>query len=93
MPEYKVGQKAVARIISTDPIHKTITLSMNENVVQWRPTSSAQSSASALSQTKIGHVFKNAKVAKVLYGGSYLLRVQLEDGQELFAFLHKTHSK
>ena len=73
---YKVGEKVLARIISTDPIHKTITLSMNENIVRWCPASSTQSSTSALSSIKVGHVFKNAKVSKVLYGGSYLLCVQ-----------------
>ena len=33
--KYKIGQKVISRIISVDPVSKTISTSMKNNIVNW----------------------------------------------------------
>lgn len=88
---YKVGQKVLARVISADPMLKRITLSLTSNIVNWCPATSNKAELAALQDIKIGGAYENVKVAKALYGGSYLVRLSEEKGA--VAFLHKTHSR
>lgn len=83
--DYKVGQKVLARVISADAVSKAVTLSLKSHIVNWR--TSAEESAKGL---KVGAVFEDVKVSSTVYGGSYMVDLDL-DGKTP-AFLHKTHS-
>jgi len=73
----------VSRVISVDPVAKTITLSMKDNIVNWSTLDKS------LSKLTVGQKFENAKVQKQLYGDSYLINMQ-QSG--LIGFLHKAHT-
>lgn len=81
--ELKIGEKVSARIISVDHLNKKVTLSTLLHIVNW---SKDTKSLKALS--KVGDTFETAKVAKHLYGNSYMLDL----GGDKTGFLHKLHS-
>jgi ribosomal protein S1 len=74
--EYKLGKKVIARIISVDTIAKKITVSMLNSIVNWNIHKP---------EYKIGETICKAKIAKKIYGGSFL--VDFSNGS---GFLHKT---
>ena len=89
---YKIGQKVTARVVSTDPVSKKVTVSLKSSLVNWKALQTAQNDE--LHKLSVGQAFENAKVSEELYGGSYLVSCQ-ESGSKskLMGFLHKTHSR
>ena len=73
---FKVGEKVKARVTAHDVSSKTTTLSLLSHIVNLQPK--------VLSE--LGTVFEKAKVQKLLYGGSYLVKIG-----NAVAFLHKSH--
>ena len=73
---FKVGEKVKARVTAHDVESKTTTLSLLSHIVNLQPK--------VLSE--LGTVFEKAKVQKLLYGGSYLVKIG-----NTVAFLHKSH--
>ena len=50
LDKYKIGQKVVTRVISVDPVSKSITTSMKKSIVGW----STKNVEETLSNLKIG---------------------------------------
>ena len=75
----KVGEKVKARIISVEVSSKTVTLSMLPHIINLK----AQTKT-----CKIGETFSDAKVEKLIYGKSFLIRLK-----DQFGFLHKSNIK
>jgi ribosomal protein S1 len=77
--KYKLGEKVNARIVSIDPLNKNVSLSVLPHIMKMKN--------SVEQAVKIGSVFKNVKVVKLLYGNSYIVQINEQNK----AFLHKTH--
>jgi hypothetical protein len=81
LSKYKVGERVQARVISHDFATKSTGLSLLPHIVQM----------TAPKQTcHVGASFSKVKVAKLAYGGSYLLKLP-EPHDSQMAFLHKSH--
>lgn len=78
--KYKIGEKVQARVISVDASSKTITLSLLPSIISLTTNP-------LVYEVKIGQIFQNVKVEKILYGSSFL--VNLGHGGK--GFLHKSH--
>jgi len=78
--------------MSVDPVSKKMTISLKNNLVNWKPTTATGDGE--LQKLSVGQVFENVKVSKELYGGSYLVSCQ-DSGPDskLTGFLHKIHTK
>ena len=86
--KYKVGQKVQARILTVDTITKTMTLSLKDHIVEWN---SHKNMNPELMKLQVGQVFANAKVQKLVYGGSYIVNFP-DSGSTIQGFLHKIHT-
>lgn len=73
---YKVGEKLRARVISTDIANKTSTLSLLPHLIDFKSVHSIQ----------VGKTFTTAKVEKLAFGSSFLVRLD----KETVGFLHKS---
>ena len=71
---YKIGQKLLARVMSVDPLSKKMTISLKNNLVNWKPTTATGDGE--LQKLSVGQVFEDVKVSKELFGGSYLVSCQ-----------------
>jgi ribosomal protein S1 len=72
--------------MSVDTIAKKITVSLKDSIVEWESHKVIDPELMAL---KVGQVLKNAKVSKLIYGGSYIVEFP-ESGIALNGFLHKS---
>ena len=80
---YKVGHKALARIISVDTLNKTCTLSLKSHLVSYKNFNTTDDL-----KVEVARKFDNVTIVKNLYGGSYLVRLGELD---VHGFLHKLH--
>lgn len=74
---YKVGEKLRARVISTDISTKTSTLTLLPHLMSFESQVAP----------RIGKSYSNVKVEKVVFGSSFLLRLD----KDRVGFLHKSH--
>ena len=76
--KYKTGEKLQARVISQDVAGKKTTLSLLPQIIQLE---------SKKRKCKVGEIFEDVKVDKILFGNSFLIKL----GDDLKGFLHKSN--
>jgi hypothetical protein len=65
-----------------------MTLSLKDHIVEWN---SHKNMNPELMKLQVGQVFANAKVQKLVYGGSYIVNFP-DSGSNIQGFLHKIHT-